>query len=93
MFSDGGYDTSSSSSCTKPRNFLNHEHNLDFHELMDWVNHNLMKFNKDKCEALGWNDPMCLYKLGTNWLVNSSTGKSLGFLLGNKLNVSQQLWL
>lgn len=53
MFNDGGYDTSSSFSCIKPRNLLNHKHNLDFHELMDWVNHNLIKFNKDKCEALG----------------------------------------
>ncbi|KAK4830111.1 LOW QUALITY PROTEIN: hypothetical protein QYF61_008538 [Mycteria americana] len=75
----------------EPRNLLNHEHNLDFHELMDWVNHNFIKFNKDKSEALGANDPMCLYRLGTDWLVSSSAEKSLGFLLDNKLDMSQQL--
>jgi len=50
MFNNGGYDTSSSSSCIKPRNLLKREYNLDFHKMMDWVRYNLINFNKDKCE-------------------------------------------
>lgn len=58
---------------------------------MDWVNHNLIRFNKDNCEALGWDDTTRLYELGTDWLASSFAGKISGFLLDNKLNVSQQL--
>lgn len=82
---------SSSYFCIKPRNFLNHEHNIDFHKVMDRVYHNLVKFTKDKSEGLRGNDPLYLYRLGTDWLTSSSAEKSLGFLLGNKLNMSQQL--
>lgn len=67
---------------------MNHKHNLDFDELIDWVNHNFTRFNKNKGEALERNDLMHLYRLGT---VRRSAGKSLGLPLDNKLNVSQQL--
>lgn len=52
---------------------------------------NLMKFSKGKYEALhlGWYNPMCWDRLGTDCIESSFIKKKLGVMV-DKLNVSQQ---
>lgn len=52
---------------------------------------NLVKFSKGKCEALhlGWHNPMCWNRLGTDCIETTFIKKKLGVMV-HKVNVSQQ---
>ncbi|PKU47407.1 rna-directed dna polymerase from mobile element jockey-like [Limosa lapponica baueri] len=52
----------------------------DLDRLEEWVNKNLMKFNKDKCNILhlGKHNPGVQYRLGSTWLGSSSVERDLG---------------
>jgi len=50
-----------------------------------------MEFNKDKCRVLhlGRNNPMHLYRPGTDLLERSSVERDVGMLVDDKLTTSQ----
>ena len=54
-----------------------------------------MKFNNGKCKVLhlGRSKPRHQYTLGADQLESSFAGKNVGFLVDNKLTVSQQCTL
>ncbi|PKU46993.1 rna-directed dna polymerase from mobile element jockey-like [Limosa lapponica baueri] len=64
----------------------------DLDRLEEWVNKNLMKLKKDRCKVLllGKYNPGVQHRLGSTRLGSSSMERDLGFLLDNKLNMSEQ---
>ncbi|GAB0179775.1 mitochondrial enolase superfamily member 1 [Grus japonensis] len=64
----------------------------DLDRLENWVERNLMKFNKGKRRVLhiGKNNLKHQYRLEADLLGSSSTKKDLGVLVDNKLSMSQQ---
>jgi len=60
--------------------------------LEEWVNKNLMKFNKDKRKVLhlGKHNPGAQDGLGHTWWGRSSAERDLGVLKYNKLYKSEQ---
>ncbi|CAM5105034.1 unnamed protein product [Natator depressus] len=63
----------------------------DLDKMEDWAKIKL-RFNKDKCGVLhiGQKNPLHCYRLGTNWLSDSSAEKDLGITVDKKLDMSQQ---
>jgi len=64
----------------------------DLDRLESWVQRNLMKFSKGKCQVphLGRNNPMYQYRLGADLLESSSAERDLGVLVDDRLTMSQQ---
>lgn len=60
--------------------------------LEEWVIRNFMNFSKDKCKVLHWGRDNLLqqYRIGTEQLGSSSSGKDLEILVDRKLHMSQQ---
>ena len=65
---------------------------LDHNRLENWVNRNLMKFNKEKHEVLhlGNNNSMYQCMLGAIHLESSLAERDPGVVVDTKLNMSQQ---
>lgn len=63
----------------------------DLDRLKGCANKNHMKFTKDKCKVLnlGKHNPGVQQRLGPAQLGNSSVGRALGVLVGNKLRMSE----
>jgi len=63
----------------------------DLDRMESWAERNLMRFNKGKCRVLhlGRNSLMHQYRLGVDLLESSSVEKDLGFLVYNRLTMSQ----
>ncbi|PKU47003.1 rna-directed dna polymerase from mobile element jockey-like [Limosa lapponica baueri] len=85
MFAD---DTKLSGEVGTSKGRANLQEDLD--RLGEWANKNLMKINKHKMLYLGKHDPGVQHRLGSTWLGRSSVERDLGFLLDNKLNMSEQ---
>jgi len=58
----------------------------DLDRLQEWVNNNLMKFNKNKCKVLPLrkHNPGLCHRLGSTQLESSSVERALGVLVDKK---------
>ena len=64
----------------------------DFDRLEEWVNVNLLKFNKAKCQVLhlSQGNHQYQYRLGNKWIEISPAEEEVGLLVDEKLDMSWQ---